>query len=109
MAGLAKEMQQAVVAANRVASRSDIDLVRVALICCQDRFNQLSNRFYSEPNSFEWLDDLHTLAQRRGGEWATWAQGVQDALKPCPPQLYDVGQTLFDCWQELVERVVGLT
>lgn len=109
VAGLAKEMRQAVQGVDVVTYRLDLEGARQALTLCQGQFNEISNRFYSEHVSFEWLDDLRNLTRMRGGEWAIWVQGVQDALSQCPPTLYDVNQTLFCCWQDLVERAFRLT
>jgi hypothetical protein len=76
---------------------------RRALATCQDRFNQVWIRYYSELVSFERKDALHNL-KRKGRAWATWVQGVDDALGQCPAPTYDVSQALLRCWQGLVER-----
>jgi hypothetical protein len=81
---------------------------RRALATCQDRFNQVWIRYYSELVSFERKDALHNL-KRKGRTWATWVQGVNDALGQCPPPIYDVSQTLLRCWQDLVERASMLS
>jgi hypothetical protein len=85
------------------ATRGQLDLTgaRQALATCQDRFSQLSGRLYDDVVSFERIDALNNLAHERGGEWARWVEGVKDALSQYPQPLFEVGQALFPCWQEL--------
>lgn len=103
--GLVKDARAAV-AAGHAATQDQPDLysVRRALSACQDCFNRLVSRFYGELLAFEWLTGLDNLARERGGEWAYWVQGVQDALSPCPPALHELGQALTPCWCDLTER-----
>jgi hypothetical protein len=104
--GLVREARVAA-EAGRKATRGPLDLTgaRQALATCQDRFNVLSSRLYHDVISFERIDALNNLAQERGGDWARWVEGVKDALSQYPQPLFDVGQALFPCWQELSERV----
>jgi hypothetical protein len=48
--------------------------------------------------------ELRSLARRRGGEWAVWTEGVEDALARVPDRLRDVDDALRRAWLELVER-----
>jgi hypothetical protein len=89
------------------AARGPLNLAgaRQALTTCQDRFSKLSGRLYDDVVSFERVDALNNLAHERGGEWARWVEGVKDALSQYPQPLFEVGQALFPCWQELSEWV----
>jgi hypothetical protein len=104
--GLVKEARAAAEEGQK-ATRGPLDLTgaRQALTTCQDRFNQLSNRLYPDVVSFDRIAALHNLAHERRGEWARWVEGVKDALSQYPQPLFDMGQALFTCWQELSERV----
>jgi hypothetical protein len=104
--GLVREARAAA-EEGRKATGGPLDLTgaRQALATCQDRFNVLSSRLYDDVVSFERIDALNNLAQERGGDWARWVEGVKDALSQYPQPLFDVGQALFLCWQELSERV----
>jgi hypothetical protein len=103
--GLVREAREAA-EDGREGTQTRLDLARTrqALVACQGRLNQVSGRFYSELVSFEWIDALNNLARERGSQWAKWVQGVRDALNLCPQPLYDVGQALFSCWQDLTEQ-----
>jgi hypothetical protein len=107
--GLVQEAREAVNGACQ-ATRNQPDLAGScrALIICQDRFNQLSGRFYADLVSYEYIHALNNLAQERSGQWTEWAVGVKDALERCAQPLYDLNQALFLCWQEVVERL-GMT
>jgi hypothetical protein len=91
----------------RQATRGPLKLARArqALTTCQDRFNQLSTRFYTDLISFDWIDGLNHLADERGREWAKWVQGVKGALNRCPQPLHDISEALLSCWQDLTESV----
>lgn len=86
-----------------------LDLTRQALTTGQTQVNQLLALFYHDLASFEQIDALRRLARARGGEWAKWVQGVRDALDRCPQPLHKVGQTLLNCWQDLVEQTSRLS
>lgn len=95
----AEEGQKAAVGEINLAS------TRRALIACQERVNQASQRFFSELVSFEALEALDSLRRERQKHWPEWVSGVKDALDRCRQPIQDVNhQALFQCWQELSER-----
>lgn len=79
-----------------------------ALTNCQDRMQQIVARFYGELHDCEQREALNRLARQRGGEWARWVHGVQDALNGCPQPLYAMGQALTPCWLALTDQVTRL-
>jgi hypothetical protein len=96
---------RAAAAAGQAATSSQLDLqaARNALRRCHERHHQALLCFYDGPYAFERRSALHDLAAR-GPAWATWVSGVDDALARCPAPLYAVGDALFGCWQDLVDR-----
>ncbi|MCG8346471.1 MAG: hypothetical protein MI924_01660 [Chloroflexales bacterium] len=104
--GLVKEARAAIapVAALVVAER-----VGRALTNCQDVMQQIVARFYTELRDCERNEALNGLARQRGGEWARWVHGVQDALNGCPQPLYAMVQTLTPCWLALIDQVARLS
>jgi len=86
----------------------DLDRMRRALTTCQERFNWISQRFFSDLVSYQRLDDLTALGRERRGEWIAWGSSVKEGLDRCQQPLYDANQALFRCWQEIAERV-GMT
>jgi hypothetical protein len=102
--GLVKEAKEAAeTGRNAAEGRLDFAGVRQALIICQDRFNQLWDRFYNDLVSLERIEALNNLAQEPGSKWRPWREGVRDALSQCPQLLHEVGQALLPCWQTLTE------
>jgi hypothetical protein len=77
-----------------------------ALSACQTRVNQLLQRFSSEMVCYSTIDDIVGLGRKRGGEWKAWADLVRQSLDRCQRQLFDTQQALFQCWQEVAERMV---
>ncbi len=84
------------------AARGDPAAVGRALLACQARCNRLAARFYGDAVAHEWREALDRL-RRRGGEWATWVEGVVDALDRCSPPLYEVGEAQVAAWRAIVE------
>jgi hypothetical protein len=77
-----------------------------ALSACQTRVNQLQQRFFSEMVCYSTIDDVVGLGRKRGGEWKAWADLVRQSLDRCQRQLFDTQQALFQCWQEVAERMI---
>ena len=86
----------------------DLDRARRALTTCQERFNWISQRFFSDLVSYQRIEELTGLGRERRGEWLAWGSSVREGLDRCQQPLYDVNQALFRCWQEIAERV-GMT
>jgi len=77
-----------------------------ALTACQTSVNQLQLRFFSEMVCYSMIDDIVGLGRKRGGEWKAWADLVRQSLDRCQRQLFDTQQALFQCWQEVAERMI---
>ncbi len=86
------------------ASQGSVDLivVRDALVTATDRYNRLWARLCADAFSIEGLDRLNVV-RRSGTEWRNWADGVSDALGQCPSGLFEVGQALLLCWEDLLQ------
>jgi hypothetical protein len=76
-----------------------------ALTTCQERCQRISQRFNGDLACYDRIADLTYFGSQRGGEWGAWAASVRAALDDCQQPLFDVGQALFVCWQELGERL----
>ena len=87
------------------AAVSPIDLpeARQAIIECQRRASEISQRFFRDLASREALDALNTLGLEQRKRWLEWVRGVKDALDHCRQPIEDLNQALFQCWQELSE------
>lgn len=94
----AKEGRQA------VEEGMDLERVRRALVDCQTWFHSFVRTFSADLYSYGPLVDLSEFEKRREREWREWATVVQTTLGDCQGQALGVNQTLFECWQELVER-----
>jgi hypothetical protein len=87
----------------------DAESVGNALARCHDRIHHLTHLFYTDLLATERIDALTKLARARRGEWATWVQGIKDALGPCPQLLFETGLAIIACWQDFAERTGALT
>ena len=86
----------------------DLDRARLALVTCQRQFNHLAHRCSSDLMHYERMAELASVGQERGGKWRAWANRVKATLDSCQQPMFDVNEALFQCWQEVVERI-GLT
>jgi len=105
---LAEAIAAAEEASQAVALRLDLDRARRALTRCQEQFHGVARRFASDLVSYERIADLIGLGRERRGEWLAWANGVKDAIEGCRHPLDQAADALFQCWQEIGERV-GMT
>ena len=108
--GDAEESLSAAVEGQRVVSQttnwSCDRRALTALTACQTGVNQLQQRFFSEMVCYSTIDDIVGLGRKRGGEWKAWADLVRQSLDRCQRQLFDTQQALFQCWQEVAERMI---
>ena len=88
-----------------VAHPSDIDRARRPLAGCHRPFNRAVRLLSTQLASHRSLDQLAKLGLERGGEWAAWARPVEASLELCQQSFFDASEALFDCWQELAERL----
>ena len=103
--GLAHSAHETVDLARR-AGRYPLDLRRAvdALAAANHQYNRLWALLYETFGSLERAADLDDLA-RSEAMWRVWVKGLSDALDRCPPCLYDVGEGLAGCWQDLLDGV----
>jgi hypothetical protein len=104
--GLLEEVLGAADDASRtVAYPLDGDRARRALTLCQQQYQLFAHAFSFELAGFDRLDDLMSVAKRRGRGWLDWTGVVRQALEQCKMLSEEVANGLFLCWQELAERV----
>jgi hypothetical protein len=101
---------EATLAAAEVASQAithplDSDRARRALTVCQQQFQRFVHAFSFELAGYDRMDDLTSVGRERGREWLDWVSVVKQALEQCQMLSEEVGNGLFLCWQELVERI----
>jgi hypothetical protein len=88
------------------ATQGSVDAIatRDALATVSDRYNQLWARLCADSCSIEAVEHLNDI-RKSGTAWRRWADGVSDALSHCPSTLFEVGQALARCWEDLFEGV----
>jgi hypothetical protein len=82
----------------------DLDRARSSLKTCQEKFSLISVRLISDLLCYDRIEELVSFGDHRRGGWEKWAANVKAALESCREPLFEVNQTLFACWQELIER-----
>jgi hypothetical protein len=102
-------LEEAVTAADgaieTVAYPLDGDRARRALTLCQQRFQRFAHAFSFELAGYDRLDDLMSVAKKRGRGWLDWTGVVRQALEQCKMLSDEAGNSLFLCWQELADRI----
>ena len=85
----------------------DLIGTRHALIHCQQAFQQLCRALAEDLVSYECVSELKSFGARRRGEWVLWSKSVKEGLDRLRFPVHDLSQALFQCWQDLTERVAG--
>ena len=103
--GLAHSAHEAIELARR-AGQYPLDLRRAAdaLAAASHEYNRLWALLYETFGSLQRAADLDELV-RSEAVWRVWVTGLSDALDRCPPSLYEVGEGLAGCWQDLLDGV----
>jgi hypothetical protein len=103
--GLAREARKCA-ADTRQAVRPplDLDKVRRCVTTCQERFNDLSQRFVSELLAYERIAELKQIGRERRGGWQAWSTEVTRSIERCREPLHEANEALFLCWREIAER-----
>jgi hypothetical protein len=102
---LAREARQCATESRKaLGPPPDLDRVRRLVTTCQERFNILSQRYFSELSAYERIAELKQLARERRGGWPAWSTEVTRSIERCREPLHEANQALFLCWQELAER-----
>jgi len=76
-----------------------------SLLRCQERYNAMVELFNSRMASYGWLQRLRHFGRGKGGAWRDWATQVRKGLDRCRRPMDDLNQTLFNCWQEVADRL----
>jgi hypothetical protein len=104
-------IEEALVAATEsrraVIARFDQEGARRALVQSQEQFHQSALRLSADLLAYERIEELMRLGRARRGEWQAWCGGVKESLDRCQAHLFAIYQTLFTCWQELLERAAA--
>jgi hypothetical protein len=102
-------LEEVLAAANEavetVACPLDGDRARRTLTLCQQRFQRFAHTFSFELAGYDRLDDLMSVAKRRGRSWLDWTGVVRQALEQCKALSEEVADGLFRCWQEIAEKI----
>jgi hypothetical protein len=88
--------------------QADVASARQSLIECQQHACEVTQTLMCEVLSIDTLDALDELG-RDAQRWATWVRGVEDALDRCRQPADGVTRALFQCWQELTDRIGGIS
>jgi hypothetical protein len=92
--------------ARALAAPDDMRAGGRALAVAHDRLARVRRDLWQCIGSFERRRELQSLARRHGGEWAAWAQSVDDGVGRIPSVLAVADEELRQAWAELVEHAV---
>jgi uncharacterized protein YeaO (DUF488 family) len=103
--GLAHEAGASAAEGRKALSPSaDLDRFRRQLTACQERFNELSQRFTRELSTYERIAELKQIGRERRGAWLPWSAEVTRSIERVQDPLHQVNEGLFLCWREIAER-----
>jgi len=74
---------------------------------CQERYNAMVELFDSRMASYGRLQRLCRFGREKGGAWRDWAAQVRKGLDRCRRPMDDLNRALFNCWQEVADRLGG--
>jgi hypothetical protein len=103
--GFLEEARAAADDACDAVARLDMDRARKALTMCQEGFHRFAAEFSHDLASHERMEDLRSVAQERGRDWASWVEVVKQGLERCQALVEGGRDALFLCWQDLAERL----
>lgn len=83
----------------------DIDRLRQNMIDVQRAYNEVLRIYLSDLVFNRDLAELTERGGRRGDAWRRWGIAVTTSIARCRQPLFDVSESLFQCWQELVDRI----
>ena len=92
--------------ARALAAPDDVRTGGRALAIAHEQLARVGRDFWECIGSFDRRRELQSLARRHGGEWAAWAQSVDDGVGRIPNVLALADEELRQAWAELVERAV---
>jgi hypothetical protein len=92
--------------ARALAAPDDVRAGGRALAVAHEQLARVGRDFWECIGSFERRRELQSLARRHGGEWAAWAQSVDDGVGRIPNVLALADDELRQTWAELVEHAV---
>src|SRR6185312_12067300 len=92
--------------AGALAAPDDIRAGGRALAVAHEQLARVGRDFWECIGSFERRRELQSLARRHGGEWAAWAQSVDDGVRRIPGNLALADEELRQAWADLVESAV---
>jgi hypothetical protein len=82
----------------------DFDGLRLHVSTCQERFNELHQRFVAELLAYDRIAELKQLEREPRRSWRAWSAEVQQSIERCREPLHVANQAFLLCWQEIAER-----
>ncbi|HME10040.1 MAG TPA: hypothetical protein VKG25_23485 [Bryobacteraceae bacterium] len=78
---------------------------QLALIVIQRCMNGALKTFLEDVSAYEAMQTLIVMGRRKGGKWPEWVALVKTVIEACRAPLYETFQALFECWQELADKL----
>jgi hypothetical protein len=78
---------------------------QLALIVIQRCMNAVLKIFFQDVNAYASIQRLIAMGRRKGGKWPQWVALVKTVIETCQSPLYETFQALFECWQELTDKM----
>jgi hypothetical protein len=95
------------VARAAVAHPPNFYQARAALGQAHELLIRLEYGFSGEAAGPKMVEGLRRFGRERGGEWQSWARGMEAALEGCRPVLRALAEALAGAWMEFSERLMA--
>jgi hypothetical protein len=92
-------------AQHAVGPTIDLNGARRSLTASQEQFHELAHSFYEDFLSYERVEALLELPQKREHGWLAWTESARRGVDSCRSAINATGYAYFHCWQEIAERV----
>jgi len=84
----------------------DLDRTRRALVGAKEAYFHIA-KAAGPLFATERLEEIEAIGPELKGDWPDWAEHVTDALTQCREQFDTLLPSLFDCFEELVDRATA--
>jgi hypothetical protein len=76
-----------------------------SLLCCQQQYNSVVELFDSTMASYARIRKIKRFGSEKRNAWRDWAAQVCKAVERCRQPIDDLNRAIFNCWQEVADRV----
>jgi hypothetical protein len=91
----------------QIAVNGDLSLAQAgkSLLRCQEHYHSIAEMFNSKMASYGRIRKIKRFGSEKRKAWREWASRVCEAVERCRLPIDDLNRAIFNCWQEVADRV----